>query len=213
MGSDTVYTPFGSTIGTSEIDDNAITLAKLNGGTAGKYLGFDGSGDPAEKSSPGWVYVGETVISGSAAQEISFTSLDLDTDHVYLLIVNVENGHAVGSTNYDVFLNTDTTANHYYTQFVEYNGAGVAANRVNTSINIGFNAGYPWVGKFLIQKTVGDGTFIIGETAFLDPANVRLRHVTIAWTSTNNVTSVQVRADQADGLAVGSRAILLKYNG
>jgi hypothetical protein len=33
---------------TAEIADNAVTLYKLAGGTAGKVIGFDGAGDPAE---------------------------------------------------------------------------------------------------------------------------------------------------------------------
>jgi|10_taG_2_1085330.scaffolds.fasta_scaffold00808_5 hypothetical protein len=37
---------------TAKIADNAVTLAKLNGGTASKYLGFDGSGNPAEVNAP-----------------------------------------------------------------------------------------------------------------------------------------------------------------
>jgi hypothetical protein len=36
------------TVGTTEIDDDAVTLAKLAHGTAGKVIGFDGSGVPAE---------------------------------------------------------------------------------------------------------------------------------------------------------------------
>ena len=35
-------------VDTAHLDDNAVTLAKLAGGTAGRFLGFDGSGDPAE---------------------------------------------------------------------------------------------------------------------------------------------------------------------
>lgn len=31
-----------------KLKDNGVTLAKLKGGTIGKYIGFDGSGDPAE---------------------------------------------------------------------------------------------------------------------------------------------------------------------
>lgn len=38
----------GSDIQTSEIDDNAITLAKIYHGTADKIIGFDGSGVPTE---------------------------------------------------------------------------------------------------------------------------------------------------------------------
>lgn len=35
-------------VATGDLADNAVTLAKLNGGTAGALLGFDASGDPAE---------------------------------------------------------------------------------------------------------------------------------------------------------------------
>lgn len=36
------------TVDTAQIDDDAVTLAKLNSGTADTLLGFDGSGDPSE---------------------------------------------------------------------------------------------------------------------------------------------------------------------
>ena len=41
-----------TSVTTGKIVDNAVTLAKLAGGTAGKILGFDGSGDPAELDAP-----------------------------------------------------------------------------------------------------------------------------------------------------------------
>lgn len=37
---------------TGKIYDNAVTLAKLAGGTANKYIGYNGSGDPAELGAP-----------------------------------------------------------------------------------------------------------------------------------------------------------------
>ena len=37
---------------TAKIADDAVTLAKMAGGTGDKYLGYDASGDPAEKDAP-----------------------------------------------------------------------------------------------------------------------------------------------------------------
>lgn len=39
-----------NSVDTNAIIDDAVTLAKLASGTAGKYIGFDGSGNPAELS-------------------------------------------------------------------------------------------------------------------------------------------------------------------
>ena len=50
-GSKYVFTGCTKVI-TSLISDDTITLDKLAGGTANKFLGFDGSGDPAEIDSP-----------------------------------------------------------------------------------------------------------------------------------------------------------------
>lgn len=49
------------THGTADIQDNAVTLAKLAHGTAGKYIGFDGSGVPAELDGGGGTYTELTV--------------------------------------------------------------------------------------------------------------------------------------------------------
>ena len=39
-------------VGTGKLADDGVTLAKLASGTANKYLGYDGSGDPAELDAP-----------------------------------------------------------------------------------------------------------------------------------------------------------------
>lgn len=41
-----------NSVGTAKIVDNAVTLAKLAGGTANKYIGYNGSGDPAVLGAP-----------------------------------------------------------------------------------------------------------------------------------------------------------------
>ena len=63
------------------LDDNAVTLAKLAHGTADKFLGFDGSGNPAELSVGGG-QAGDKVIATDtdAANYTAVTSVVVSSD-------------------------------------------------------------------------------------------------------------------------------------
>ena len=68
-------TPANSSVGTSQLADNGVTLAKLAGGTAGKLIGFDGSGDPAEISGGKVIQV---VTAGTSAVATTTTTMPSD---------------------------------------------------------------------------------------------------------------------------------------
>lgn len=74
-------------VDTAELADDAVTLAKLAGGTAGKFLGFDGAGDPAELTAPGgaWAVASVTDFGAGADSEAWFTDLDTAKDHLFVL--------------------------------------------------------------------------------------------------------------------------------
>ena len=61
------------------IADDAVTLAKLAGGTAGKVIGFDASGDPAELDS-GTGSTGVTVPAHASGTTYSFGAIVRDSD-------------------------------------------------------------------------------------------------------------------------------------
>ena len=73
-----------SAVTTVKVNDNAITLAKLAGGTAGKIIGFDGSGDPAELTR-GLDFISSTTISGTPATVDITAGIDSTYDE-YVII-------------------------------------------------------------------------------------------------------------------------------
>lgn len=81
MAQDSVLNPLGSSIETAEIGDDQVTLAKLAHGTAGKAIGFNSSGVPAE------IAAGETRIFISAAGGYSSIALSADANSPYKLAV------------------------------------------------------------------------------------------------------------------------------
>lgn len=89
---------YKASVDTAELDDNSVTLPKMAGGTAGKYLGFDGSGDPAELDVAGYLPIpqyltastisvgGQTVNIGNAgALGLEAASAAEGTDHPVFL--------------------------------------------------------------------------------------------------------------------------------
>ena len=61
------------TFGTARIADDAITLAKMASGTAGKYLGYDESGNPVELDAPTVGDTGSSTFTGLSDTPASFT--------------------------------------------------------------------------------------------------------------------------------------------
>lgn len=73
-----------SSVGTDEIDDNAVTLAKLADGTANRLLGYDDSGDPAEISVSGATLSGTALSIALQAQNVRNLTIQnnsTDADH------------------------------------------------------------------------------------------------------------------------------------
>jgi len=96
----TIGTPADGTITTAKIADDAVTLAKMAGGTDGNLITFDANGDPAyvatgtaaqvltsngagaaptfqDAAGGAWNFISETVVSGAVAA-VSFPTVFLD---------------------------------------------------------------------------------------------------------------------------------------
>ena len=109
---------------TADIPDNAITLAKLAPGTAGKFIGYDASGDPVELDAPSgqvgisvedYVHLGTGDLTGTDTGVVT-GSEDLTTDGVEVAVrfdetlagVNVPTTGSYDNTTGEIVLPTGT---------------------------------------------------------------------------------------------------------
>lgn len=65
--------------------------------------------------------------AGSNTTEVTFSSLDLDTDRMWLVIFIWKNPLA-SSPNFAVYFNADETNTNYYTQTLNAKGTAVGAS-------------------------------------------------------------------------------------
>jgi hypothetical protein len=102
------------------LDDNSVTLSKLAHGTADKYLGFDGSGVPAELTVSGGVPSGCILMWSGAIVAIPATWYLCDGTNGTPNLSNkfIRSGSSVGSTGGadTVTLTTAQLASHNHTQ-------------------------------------------------------------------------------------------------
>ena len=81
-----VASPLGTSIETGEIADNAVTLAKLAGGTDGNIITYDASGDPAAVSTGS---SGQVLTSNGAGAAPTFKAVSGDWVKIHTASANV----------------------------------------------------------------------------------------------------------------------------
>lgn len=106
------YNALGTTIETGELSDGSVTAVKLADGVASMSL------------------VSTQTVSGSAVQQVDFSSLDSDTDGKYILYGSI-NATSGASGRVYIFLNADETITNYYYQGLTANSTTVAGDRQN----------------------------------------------------------------------------------
>jgi hypothetical protein len=149
----------------------------------------------------------------SAATSITISGLDGDSAEEYELIVRAVNGYN-GAINYSFYFNADTT-NYGYQQLYGSN-ASKGASR-NTEGGINDMGGGALASIFMlhskIQAKSGQVRTCINKSIY-PIATTTVETVKInghSWNDTaSNITSMTIIADQANGLGIGSRVILLK---
>tara|TARA_R110002153_G_scaffold250034_2_gene406652 strand:+ start:201 stop:1133 length:933 start_codon:yes stop_codon:yes gene_type:complete len=130
-------------ITTSKLQDNSVSLAKLSGGTANKFLGYNGSGDPVELDAPGGGIVVQQVSTQTGAVSTGTNTITEDdsimqssegdevmtraitpTNSSNLLRIDVTViGNSTASTVFVGSLFQDSTANALATGLIRLHGA------------------------------------------------------------------------------------------
>jgi hypothetical protein len=218
--------------GIMSVKDDGVTLAKQAHGTAGgivyygaggaptelakdagKYLKSGAAGvswdTPAGGATPGWEFVDSISVSGAAVSSISFTGLDLDADRTYMLVCNVKNVDA-NQKGLRLEYNTDTTTTNYYRQIMQAVAANVTGGRVNDAEIGTLGASDCYFANIVIAKKASYYPRAFNFNARAATSSVEIDNIAHSWTSTNNVTSIQiVTHDGSSNIDVGSIFILM----
>lgn len=136
---------------------------------------------------------GTATVTGSAANILTVSSLDLDTDKVYKVVCYI-NAAAGGDPIVGWQVNSDTTATNYRYVRVNSDGSSLTTARVSTN-NWGANimAGKTLVYEYMISKK--SSTEVWGETGMIPYGtlgSMNFRQYGIAWIGTANVTSLSI---------------------
>jgi hypothetical protein len=150
-------------------------------------------------------YVGQTVVSGAAATDITVSGLDLATDENYIINIEAENALASAPT-LSWHYNSDFTAGNYDNQ--RHSAASTTNNSAganNAEIGL-FAASSQWQSKVQLTADIdGNGVSIMnswcGQTG--GTHNIELR--THRYRTTANITSITLRSSTASAFAIGSK--------
>jgi len=234
MATKTRYIGFsvGPSVQAAEIDDDAITLAKMAAGTAGNILTYDASGDPAavatgtanqvltsngagaaptfQAASAGALEKVETItVSGSAVTSVSFTGLDIDSDGLYEVRCEWLCG-ATGCYLY-LYVNGDTTASNYNHQQIEANTTTVSAARTNSPIIANTDANDRATVDIIAMLDPSDYFRAITMSCEKVAVSTRLRYGSVVKSGTTaNITQIDIYSTTASQIEVGSRFTLFK---
>jgi hypothetical protein len=183
---------------------------KLVGDTASpgnsKYYGTDSSGNRGWLASGGGgggsvEFIDQSVVAGSAATNITVSSLDLAGDDCYIIDLLLLNSSG-SSTNVSLFYNSDTTATNYNRNISTDGGTGT---RVNNAIIAALSAGEALYIRLTVRPDIeGRTRALVNGSAHDGAASVGFtgQHI---WQTVSNVTSVTINSSVATAFAVGSK--------
>lgn len=209
-----------SAVDTAEIADNAVTLAKLAGGTAGNFIGFNGSGDPASLAlSTIWSHLGATDFGAAADNESIYTDLDTTKAHLFIFdgILPATSGSVLRiNTSADTGGSPTMDTSGAYDHLILYGRNDGSTELVGT--NKGFATAncnimpaslldpYPFSFKILCLGLPAGETFrAIGFGGFRSTSSLRYVFMTsIARTDTNAVNAIRFFTHDSNNMDDGS---------
>lgn len=156
-----------------------------------------------------WQVIAEVNVA-ETCDYVEFTGLDLNTDKVYILFVNIHNVYAGNPTIY-LFREADYTATNYYTQYIYADGAALSAGRVNVPSLLYIPQGEALAGVAFIYRDT-DGYMQAQAFGMRGrAATVRQENKYISSSNTTpNITSLRAQGDVAAAIGAGSYLLLCR---
>jgi len=155
--------------------------------------------------------IADVTVSGSDANYIDLTGLDLNTHLFYLLFLSVKN--ALANYKYlDCLINGDTTRTNYYSQYLDQDGGSITSGRENNPVIAYLETSTELFCQAWIMRDPTGYPRIIAEQNWKRGNSLMKSERTVIKTATvANITSLRINAETAGTIAVGSRAILYGY--
>jgi len=197
-------------VGLTGIADGAVTTAKLADQAVTNAKIANSTISTAKLAFTPAIKVGHVQVDANTTT-ISFSSLDLTKEKVYLIMVNLKNA-TTGTVNVDVYINGDSTRTNYYRQRLMADGTTVSGARYNDPAVFPIEASertngylFLWVDPDGYVKGAGYAVLNTGDT-------IKVYHNTLSSTFTvSQVTSIDLTAQTANGIAAGSHVWLYKF--
>lgn len=183
-----------------ELSDEKLDDAPSDGSTYGRKNGAWS----AMTGGGGGALVGSATVSGSAADSLVVSGLDLDSDESYYVEFALKNASA-STVSLSFYYSGDTTATNYTRQITTADGASQTTARVNAATAAFILANSTCTGFARVAKDIDGKTRALIQSIRNDPSATAFNFGVTTWDSTANVTSIGIYSSVASALEVGSR--------
>lgn len=193
---------------------NASGWVRLAAGTSGYFLKTLGAGADAAwaANTSSLQLVSNVDTSAGDATSYTISSLDLDTDGYYILIISMKYVAAVTGT-LALEMSGDTTATNYYTQRLDHDATTIASERnANNIFSYGLPQNEGWHCVMHIMRGPTGLAFAFGQGTGEHTGTYTTHNwqFTTNHKTAGNVTSLTIKASQASAIAQNSKITLYK---
>lgn len=165
--------------------------------------------EPAELSYVPPQLVATTTLT-AAATSIDFTGLDINSDGgLYEIIIRAVAGTANVSNGY-IFINGDTTANHYDKEYLTSTGGVVGGGHSDTSEFCAMSASQEGFFRILVGITNGY-VYYYSDATYTRTPQLWFHNGIKTDSSEANVTQITLTNSQANGWGIGTTVEIWKY--